>query len=67
VVKTEKVEDAVTERLPKKGKKKKERQKEPTERASLRSSIERRLLVLPFEASLIALVLLILLGGFYVV
>ena len=67
MVKTEKVEDAVTERLPKKGKKKKERQKEPTERASLRSSIERRLLVLPFEASLIALVLLILLGGFYVV
>nr|AUS89415.1 staurosporin and temperature sensitive 3-like A [Sesuvium portulacastrum] len=65
---TDKTDDAVKERPLKKGKKKeKEKEKDIAGKVSLKSRIEKRLLVLPFEASLIALVLLILLGGFYVV
>ncbi|KAG8367357.1 hypothetical protein BUALT_Bualt16G0063700 [Buddleja alternifolia] len=64
VVKTEKSEDSPKERASRKSKKK---EKENVERASLVSRIEKRLLVLPMEASLIAIFLLVLLGAFYVV
>lgn len=64
VTKTDKNEDAQKERPLKKGKKK---EKEASAKVSLKSRIEKRLLVLPFEASLIALFLTVLLGGFYVV
>ncbi|KAJ8446522.1 hypothetical protein Cgig2_027484 [Carnegiea gigantea] len=68
IAKTDKAEDAAKERPLKKGKKKeKEKEKDLAEKPSLKSRIEKRLLVLPFEASLIALLLIILLGGFYVV
>ncbi|KAH9603334.1 hypothetical protein KSS87_015271, partial [Heliosperma pusillum] len=63
VTKTNKNEDNAKERTSKKGKNK---EKESAGNGSLRSRIERRLLVLPFEASLIALLLILLLGGFYV-
>lgn len=66
VVKTDKNEDAAKERPLKKGKKK-EKEKEASGKVSLKSRIEKRLLVLPFEASLIALFLTVLLGAFYVV
>ncbi|KAI3447024.1 hypothetical protein Pfo_003689 [Paulownia fortunei] len=64
VVKTEKSEDSLKERSSRKSKKK---EKENIERVSLVSRIEQRLLVLPLEASLIAVFLLVLLGAFYVV
>lgn len=68
VAKTDKIEDATKERPLKKGKKKdKDKEKEASGKVSLKSRIEKRLLVLPFEASLIALILTVLLGGFYVV
>lgn len=66
MVKTEKSEDLVKERSSRKSKKK-EKEKENVEKVSLGSRIERRLLVLPLEASLIAILLLVLLGAFYVV
>ncbi|KAH8482117.1 hypothetical protein H0E87_029541 [Populus deltoides] len=62
--KTEKMDETVKERPSKKNRKK---EKEPVEKASIRSRIERRLLVLPLEASVIAIILLVLLGAFYVV
>ncbi|KAL9376771.1 hypothetical protein Peur_030891 [Populus x canadensis] len=62
--KTEKMDETVKERPSKKNRKK---EKEPVEKASVRSRIERRLLVLPLEASVIAIILLVLLGAFYVV
>ncbi|KAL9339301.1 hypothetical protein Peur_068316 [Populus x canadensis] len=61
--KTEKMDETVKERPSKKNRKK---EKEPVEKASIRSRIERRLLVLPLEASVIAIILLVLLGAFYV-
>ncbi|KAL3625442.1 Dolichyl-diphosphooligosaccharide--protein glycosyltransferase subunit stt3a [Castilleja foliolosa] len=64
VVKTEKSEDAAKERSSRKNKKK---EKENVEKVSLVSRIEKRLLVLPLESSLIAVFLLVLLGAFYVV
>ncbi|KAK4479131.1 hypothetical protein RD792_014642 [Penstemon davidsonii] len=64
VVKTEISEDTLKERPSRKNKKK---EKEVIEKASLVSRIEKRLLVLPLEASLIAILLLVLLGAFYVV
>uniref|UniRef100_A0A5B7AKT2 dolichyl-diphosphooligosaccharide--protein glycotransferase n=2 Tax=Davidia involucrata TaxID=16924 RepID=A0A5B7AKT2_DAVIN len=63
-VKTDKNEDSVKERPSKKNKKK---EKENVEKASIKSQIEKRLLVLPLEASVIAILLLVLLGAFYVV
>ncbi|OVA08562.1 Oligosaccharyl transferase [Macleaya cordata] len=60
----EKNEDTLKERPSKKNRKK---EKEPVVKASIKSRIEKRLLVLPFEASVIAILLLILLGAFYVV
>ncbi|XP_022882471.1 dolichyl-diphosphooligosaccharide--protein glycosyltransferase subunit STT3A [Olea europaea var. sylvestris] len=64
VVKTEKSEDSLKERPSRKNKKK---EKDKTERASVVRQIEKRLLVLPLEASVIAIFLLVLLGAFYVV
>jgi len=64
IAKTEKMDETVKERPSKKNRKK---EKEPVEKASIRSRIERRLLVLPLEASVIAIILLVLLGAFYVV
>ncbi|XP_022965078.1 dolichyl-diphosphooligosaccharide--protein glycosyltransferase subunit STT3A [Cucurbita maxima] len=64
VVKPEKSEDTIKERPSKKNRKK---EKEPVEKPSLKSQIRKRLLVLPFATSIIALFLLILLGAFYVV
>ncbi|KAJ4957792.1 hypothetical protein NE237_024903 [Protea cynaroides] len=70
VVKTEKqppidkTEDTIKERTSKKNKKK---EKEHEEKASLKSQIQKRLLVLPLETSIIAILLLVLLGAFYVV
>ncbi|KAL0333859.1 UNVERIFIED_CONTAM: Dolichyl-diphosphooligosaccharide--protein glycosyltransferase subunit STT3A [Sesamum angustifolium] len=64
VVKPEKSEDSLKERSSRKSKKK---EKENVETVPLVSRIEKRLLVLPLEASLIAIFLLVLLGAFYVV
>ncbi|CAK9329434.1 unnamed protein product [Citrullus colocynthis] len=64
VVKAEKSEDTVKERPSKKNRKK---EKEPVEKPSVKSQIRKRLLVLPFATSIIALFLLVLLGAFYVV
>ncbi|KAM7509574.1 hypothetical protein LguiA_020027 [Lonicera macranthoides] len=66
VVKTE-VEDLPKERPSRKNKKKeKEREKENVEKVSIKKQVEKRLQVLPMEASFIALLLLVLLGAFYV-
>ncbi|XP_052198939.1 dolichyl-diphosphooligosaccharide--protein glycosyltransferase subunit STT3A [Diospyros lotus] len=62
--KTDKVEDSLRERPSKKSKKK---EKENAEKTSIRHRMEKRLLVLPLEASAIAIFLLVLLGAFYVV
>ncbi|KAL2229013.1 dolichyl-diphosphooligosaccharide--protein glycosyltransferase subunit STT3A [Sesamum indicum] len=64
VVKPEKSEDSLKERSSRKSKKK---EKENVETVPLVSRIEKKLLVLPLEASLIAIFLLVLLGAFYVV
>ncbi|XP_038879419.1 dolichyl-diphosphooligosaccharide--protein glycosyltransferase subunit STT3A isoform X1 [Benincasa hispida] len=63
-VKPEKSEDTVKERPSKKNRKK---EREPVEKPSFKSQIRKRLLVLPFATSIIALFLLVLLGAFYVV
>ncbi|XP_027357823.1 dolichyl-diphosphooligosaccharide--protein glycosyltransferase subunit STT3A isoform X3 [Abrus precatorius] len=63
-VKTDKSEDTSKERTSKKGKKK---EKEPVEKPLSKSQIKKRLLVLPLETSIIAILLLVLLGAFYVV
>ncbi|KAH9611638.1 hypothetical protein KSS87_012916 [Heliosperma pusillum] len=68
VVKANKGDDVSKDRPLKKGKKKeKEKEKDSAGSGSLKSRLEKRLLVLPFEASIIALLLIIFLGGFYVV
>ncbi|KAG2718378.1 hypothetical protein I3760_03G217100 [Carya illinoinensis] len=66
VAKTEKNEDAVKER-PSKKNRKKEKEKENVEKPSVKSQIKKKLLILPLEASIIAIFLLVLLGAFYVV
>ncbi|XP_042036456.1 dolichyl-diphosphooligosaccharide--protein glycosyltransferase subunit STT3A [Salvia splendens] len=63
-VKSEKSEDTVKERPSRKSKKK---DKENIEKPSLVSRVEKRLLVLPLETSVMAVFLLVLLGAFYVV
>jgi hypothetical protein len=63
-VKTDKTEDTHKERTSKKSKKK---EKEPVEKPPSKAQIKKRLLVLPLETSIIAIVLLVLLGAFYVV
>ncbi|GAB2292357.1 Dolichyl-diphosphooligosaccharide--protein glycosyltransferase subunit stt3a [Dionaea muscipula] len=68
--KMDKNEVSTKERPSRKNKKKDEKEKEPVEKsskASKKSGNEKRLLVLPVEASLIALILLVMLCGFYVV
>ncbi|KAL2500906.1 Dolichyl-diphosphooligosaccharide--protein glycosyltransferase subunit STT3A [Forsythia ovata] len=64
VVKTEKSEDSLKERPSRKNKKK---EKDNVERATVVPKTEKRLSVLPLEASVIAIFLLVLLGAFYVV
>lgn len=64
VAKTDKNEEALKERPSKKNRKK---EKEHVEKPSVKAQIKKRLLVLPFEASILAILLLILLGAFYVV
>lgn len=63
-VKADKTEDTSKERTSKKSKKK---EKEPVEKPLSKSQIKKRLLVLPLETSVIAIILLVLLGAFYVV
>ncbi|XP_075514502.1 dolichyl-diphosphooligosaccharide--protein glycosyltransferase subunit STT3A-like isoform X3 [Primulina tabacum] len=63
--KMEKSEDSLKERSSSSRKNKKKAK--DTEKASVISRIEQRLLILPFEVSLIAIFLLVLLGAFYVV
>lgn len=63
-VKTDKTQDTSKERISKKSKKK---EKEPVEKPLSKSQIKKRLLVLPLETSVIAIILLVLLGAFYVV
>lgn len=63
-MKSEKIDDTVKERPSRKSKKK---EKENIERPSLVSRVEKRLLVLPLETSVLAVFLLVLLGAFYVV
>lgn len=63
--KTDKGEEVAKERPSKKGKKK---EREPADKPSVKSKIlKKRALVLPLEASIVALLLLIMLGAFYVV
>ncbi|KAM1478984.1 hypothetical protein ACFX2I_026340 [Malus domestica] len=64
VPKTDKRADTLKERPSRKNRKK---EKEPVEKPSIKSQIEKRLLVLPFEGSILAIFLLVLLGAFYVV
>ncbi|CAI0425554.1 unnamed protein product [Linum tenue] len=64
VSKTEKTEEVAKEKPVKKNRKK---EKENVEKKPTPSKTERRLLVLPLEASVIAVLLLVLLGAFYVV
>ncbi|KAM1046948.1 hypothetical protein TB2_025906 [Malus domestica] len=64
VPKTDKRADTLKERPLRKNRKK---EKEPVEKPSIKSQIEKRLLVLPFEGSILAIFLLVLLGAFYVV
>ncbi|CAB4318752.1 unnamed protein product [Prunus armeniaca] len=64
VPKTDKSGDTLKERPSRKNRKK---EKEPVEKPSIKSQIEKRLLVLPFEGSVLAIFLLVLLGAFYVV
>ncbi|KDP33728.1 hypothetical protein JCGZ_07299 [Jatropha curcas] len=63
--KTEKTEDTAKEQRPSKKNKKKE--KEIVDKPAVKSKIEKKLLVLPLEASIFAILLLVLLGAFYVV
>ncbi|KAJ6801701.1 dolichyl-diphosphooligosaccharide--protein glycosyltransferase subunit STT3A [Iris pallida] len=65
---SDKSEDVSKDRPSKKNRKKdKEKEKESGERAPIRSRRERHLLVLPLGASAFAIILLVALGGFYVV
>ncbi|KAJ6830344.1 dolichyl-diphosphooligosaccharide--protein glycosyltransferase subunit STT3A [Iris pallida] len=63
---SDKSED-VSRGRPSKKNRKKEKEKESGENAPIRSRKERRLLVLPLGASAFAILLLVALGGFYVV
>lgn len=62
--KTDKNEDLTKEKASRKSKKK---EKENVEKASVKPRKEKRLLVLPLAASVVAVLLLVLLGAFYVV
>ncbi|XP_031250653.1 dolichyl-diphosphooligosaccharide--protein glycosyltransferase subunit STT3A [Pistacia vera] len=67
--KPDKSEDTLKERPSRKNKKKEKEQVEKihVDKTSIKSKKEKKLLVLPLEASLIALILLVFLGAFYVV
>jgi dolichyl-diphosphooligosaccharide--protein glycosyltransferase len=65
-VKTDKAEDTQKERTSKKGRSRKS-SSENVEKPPSKSQIKKRLSVLPLETSIIAIVLLVLLGAFYVV
>ncbi|KAJ4908210.1 Dolichyl-diphosphooligosaccharide--protein glycosyltransferase subunit STT3A [Raphanus sativus] len=63
--KTDKGEEVAKERSSKKGKKK---EREPADKPSVKSKIvKKKALVLPLETSIVALLLLIMLGAFYVI
>ncbi|XP_050388201.1 dolichyl-diphosphooligosaccharide--protein glycosyltransferase subunit STT3A [Argentina anserina] len=64
VPKADKGGETLKERPSRKNRKK---EKEPMEKPSIKIRIEKKLLVLPFEGSILALFLLVLLGAFYVV
>ncbi|KAI3790153.1 hypothetical protein L2E82_02974 [Cichorium intybus] len=64
VIKTDKKDDLLKERPSRKNKKK---EKENIEKPSVKSKTEKRPLVLPVEASIFALFLIILLAAFYVI
>ncbi|XP_010249572.1 PREDICTED: dolichyl-diphosphooligosaccharide--protein glycosyltransferase subunit STT3A [Nelumbo nucifera] len=61
---TDKKEDSLKERPSKKNRKK---EKEPVEKATIKSQVEKKLLALPLEMSVVAIFLLVLLGALYVV
>lgn len=66
----EKSEEITKERQPKKNRKKekeKEKEKETVEKASIKNQLEKRALILPLGVSVVAILLIVLLGGFYVV
>ncbi|PNY11627.1 dolichyl-diphosphooligosaccharide-protein glycosyltransferase, partial [Trifolium pratense] len=65
-VKTDKTEDTQKERTSKKSRSRKS-SSESVEKPSSKSQIKKRLSVLPLETSIIAIVLLVLLGAFYVI
>lgn len=67
VVKTDKIDEPVKERPSRRNKKKEKENMEKASKPSSKSKIEKRLMVLPLETSIIALFLLVLLGAFYVV
>ncbi|KAG9439872.1 hypothetical protein H6P81_020037 [Aristolochia fimbriata] len=60
----EKADENLKERASKKNKK---REKESVEKIPLKTRSEKRLLVLPFETSFIGILLLIIMGSFYVI
>ena len=66
VAKTDKTEDTLKER-PSKKNRKKEKEQVAMEKPPTKSKKEKRLLVLPLEASILSIFLLVLLGAFYVV
>ncbi|XP_030530035.1 dolichyl-diphosphooligosaccharide--protein glycosyltransferase subunit STT3A [Rhodamnia argentea] len=64
VIKADKAEETAKERPSRKSKKK---EREPVEKPQRNPRNERKLLVLPFEASIVGIILLVMLGAFYVV
>ncbi|KAM5547603.1 dolichyl-diphosphooligosaccharide--protein glycosyltransferase subunit STT3A [Rosa sericea] len=64
VPKTDKSGETLKERPSRKNRKK---EKEPVAKPSIKARIEKKLLVLPLEGSVLAIFLLVLLGAFYVV
>ena len=69
-VEADKSEEISRDKPSKKNRKKdkeKEKEKETVEKVPTKSRNEKRLLVLPMEASAVAIILLIVLGSFYVV
>ncbi|KAL8120066.1 hypothetical protein AgCh_017264 [Apium graveolens] len=67
VVKTDKIDEPVKEWPSRRNKKKEKENVEKTSKPSIKSKIEKRLMVLPLETSIISLCLLVLLGAFYVI
>lgn len=67
IVKTDRHDEPVKERPSRRNKKKEKENMEKASKPSIKSKIEKRLMVLPLETSIIGLFLLVLLGAFYVV